>query len=442
MHPMKQPEDLPTQPLSTPSVEDMPTRSLPISSSQSGLTPPSEDVPTQSLPTSSSPGIAPSVEDVPTQSMRIHSDRVTPLPDLPVTQRPLPGKAFLSRKYVTLFTALTIFVLLIGVISATLLPPALSSLLSNSRSTVNTQPTPTRIVPTPTPTPIPFDPNVGAVLPTHRIVAFYGIPGAEPTGPAYTLSADMLAQLRSQGAAYQQIDPAHPVDEGIDLVVSVPDGFPGPNQTYSHHVDADTIQQYIDFCQQNNLLLFLDLNIGQAPVMDEVNFFLPYLEKYSFVHMAIDPEWMFPRHDGIPGTNLSNVRASDLNPVIEALAAIPMKYHVPRKILILHQYRGDGDGLANPYDAGQAEIADKRDIQSDPRVDVVIHVDSVGGYVGDHADKEMQYSEWVKDDMAKYHNFKYGGFKLFYHLEASTGLMTPQEVLAMNPAPMIVTYGN
>jgi hypothetical protein len=55
--------------------------------------------------------------------------------------------------------------------------------------------------------------------------------------------------------------------------------------------------------------------------------------------------------------------------------------HVPRKILVIHQYRPDGDGLKNPYDAGQAEIADKRNLQFDPRVDVVVHVDSVCGDV-------------------------------------------------------------
>ena len=296
--------------------------------------------------------------------------------------------------------------------------------------------------PTPTPTPIPFDPNLGAVLPTHRIVAFYGIPGAEPAGPAYQADSTMLSQLKAQGAAYQEIDPSHPVDLGVDLVVSVPDGAPGQDGYYSHHVDAATIQQYVDFCQKNNLLLFLDLNIGWAPVMQEVNFFLPYLEKYNFVHIAIDPEWMFPRHDGIPGLNLSNVRASDLNPVIEAVAAIPMKYHVPRKILIIHQYRASGDGTAAPHNAGTAEIADKHDLINDPRVDTVIHVDSVGGYAGAPADKEMQYREWVHDDMQKYQNFAYGGFKLFYHIEANFNMMTPAQVLAMKPAPMIVTYGN
>jgi len=295
--------------------------------------------------------------------------------------------------------------------------------------------------PTPTPTPI-FDPAVGAVLPSHRVIAFYAVPGAEPTGPAYVLTNAMLTQLMQQGDVYQKLDPTHPVQLGIDLVVSVPDPFPGPTGYYSHHVDADTIQAYVDFCQNHGLLLFLDLNFGQAPVLPEAEFFFPYLAKYAFVHMALDPEWMFPRHDGIPGTNLSNVRATDLNPVIQAVAELPMKYHVPRKVLIIHQYRPSGDGTASPNDAGQAEIADKRNIVLDTRVDVVFHIDSVGGYVGDRADKTQQYTQWVKGDMQKYSNFQYGGFKLFYHIEAKIRLMTPEEVLALDPAPLVVTYGN
>jgi len=293
----------------------------------------------------------------------------------------------------------------------------------------------------PTPTPTPFDPDIGAVLPEHRVVAFYAVPNAEPTGPAYQLTPEMLSNLKAQGAAYEQVDPSHPVQLAIDLVVSVPDAAAGPAGTYSHHVDPDVIQSYIDFCQKNSLILFLDLNFGLAPVMREVNFFLPYLERYSFVHLAIDPEWMFPRHDGLPGVNLSNVRASDLNPIIQAVAEIPMKYHVPRKILMIHQYRGDGDKLKNPYDAGQAEIADKKDLLSDTRVDVVIHVDGVGGYLGDKADKSTEYNRWVTQDIQAYHNFSYGGFKLFYHIEKNT-LMTPKEVLALKPAPMVITYGN
>ncbi len=187
---------------------------------------------------------------------------------------------------------------LIIIVSSTLIVPALKI-----RPVVPVPTLPPRAVATSTPTPIPtpvFDPGLGAVLPTHRVVAFYAVPYAEPTGPAYEPTDTMLAALRQQGAAYEQLDPGHPVQLGIDLVVSVPDAFPGPQNSYSHHVDAGTIQSYIDFCSKNDLLLFLDLDFGQSPIMNEVNFFLPYLEKYAFVHMAIDPEWMFPRRNGIP----------------------------------------------------------------------------------------------------------------------------------------------
>ena len=357
-------------------------------------------------------------------------------PSTPLPQEPSRASRHPRRRLALFLLSMSLVI----IVSATLIVPALRARFM--------APTPTpapRAVATSTPPPIPtpvFDPSQGAVLPTHRVVAFYAVPYAEPTGPAYEPTDTMLAALKKQGAAYEQLDPAHPVQLGIDLVVSVPDAYAGPQGNYSHHVDAGTIQSYIDFCRKNDLLLFLDLNFGQAPIMGEVNYFLPYLEQYAFVHMAVDPEWMFPRHNGIPGINLSNVRASDLNPIIEAVAAIPMKYHVPRKILIIHQYRPDGDGLKDPYDAGQAEIADKRDLLLDPRVDVVIHIDSVGGYPGDIHDKTLQYSDWVQQDMDKYSNFLYGGFKLFYQHESKIRLMTPKEVLALNPPPMVVTYGN
>lgn len=313
-------------------------------------------------------------------------------------------------------------------------------------STEAAQKTPLVAAKTPAPSPttapvVAFDPNKGAILPTHRIVAFYAVPDAAPTGPAYKISSSMLAHLKAQGAEYQKLDPSHPVILGIDLVVSVPDRFKGADGSYSHHVSAATIQRYVDFCKKNNLLLFLDLNIGWSNPLKEMMSFEKYL-KLPFVEVAIDPEWMFPRHNGIPGINLSNVRASDLNPLIRAVAEMPQKYHVPRKVMIIHQYRGDGDGKANPFNPRYSEIADKRNLLNDSRVDLVIHIDSVGGWAGDIALKMGQYHKWVTQDMAKYGNFRYGGFKIFYKLESRHRLMTPKEVMSMKPQPMVITYGN
>ncbi|GGM56254.1 hypothetical protein ACFFX1_07705 [Dactylosporangium sucinum] len=298
-----------------------------------------------------------------------------------------------------------------------------------------------------TPTAVPerakpvFSPDDGAALPTNRIVAFYAVPGAAVTGPAYEISPAMLARLRSQAAEYQQLDPAHPVVAGVDLVVSVPDGYPGPDGDYSHHVDAATIDRYVEFCRANNLILFLDLNFGQADPLTELNFFRPYL-KLPFVHVAVDPEWMFPRRNGVPGTNLANVRAADLNPLIEAVAAMPEEYQVPRKMFLIHQYRPDGDDLTDPYNPAKALIADKRNLRNDPRVDVVVHVDSVGGWPGDIEVKTEQYNLWVTQGMQRHQNFRYGGFKIFYQLESKHKLMTPAQVMALQPPPMVITYGN
>lgn len=287
-----------------------------------------------------------------------------------------------------------------------------------------------------------FDPNADAVLPRRRVVAFYGIPGSEVTGPAYKLDDAMLQRLRAQGAEYEKLDPAHPVALGLDVVVSIADGDPGDTGTYSHRLDKATLDRYVDFCRTNNLLLFLDLNLGWSDPMQEIQYLMPYLT-LPFVHLAVDPEWFFPRHNGIPGINLSNVRAADLNPIVEAMAELPAKYRIPRKIVILHQFRPTGDGLSDPYDPGSAEIADKHNMVDDPRVDVVWHVDSVGGWFGDIQDKTRQYTSWVRKDMERFNNFKYGGFKIFYQLESKNRLMTPQEVMTMlKPPPMVVTYGN
>jgi hypothetical protein len=358
---------------------------------------------------------------------------------IPLSTRPPEDERKRRRRRRVLWISVGFVALFgIGAVMAIVLPINFNS--SGARPTASAGANPIAIAPLPSPT-IPFSPDTDAVLPNHRVVAFYAVPGAAATGPAYVLSSSMLTRLRAQGAVYQKLDPAHPVTLGIDLVVDVPDRFRGKGGTYSHYVDSATIDQYVAFCKKNDLLLFLDLNIGWAKPLTVLHHFDNYL-KLPFVQVAIDPEWMFPRHNGIPGTNLSNVRASDLNPLIEAVAAMPEEYHVPRKIMIIHQYRGDGDGKKNPFAAGQSEIADKRNIVNDPRVDLVIHIDSVGGWDGDIALKESQYKKWVASDMTKYGNFKYGGFKIFYKLEARHKLMTPAQVMSMKPAPMVITYGN
>lgn len=282
----------------------------------------------------------------------------------------------------------------------------------------------------PTATPKPFDPSVNAPLPNNRIVAFYGIPGAEVAGPAFETSPQMLTDLAKQAQAYLTLDPTHPVMPGIDLVVHVPDQCSSdPADLCSHWIDPSVIQEYIDFCQKNNLLLFLDLNFGRAPIQPTVQQALPYLEKYSFVHLAIDPEWAVGP-TGYPGYDVGQMHAADINWIIDQMAAIPMKDHLPRKVLIIHEFR-------------PLVLPDKSAIVVNPDVSIVLHVDSVGNYNGAVNDKIEQYTEWVQQDkLAQNQPVPYGGFKLFYWLEGPFHLMTPDEVMQLSPPPLVITYGN
>src|SRR3989449_7212133 len=149
---------------------------------------------------------------------------------IPLPQKPRRVSRNTRRHLAIILLLLSMSLLII--VSTTLLVPALKTLSVVPNPTLTPRAVATS---TPTPTPI-FDPDQGAVLPTHRVVAFYAVPFAEPTGPAYQPNDRMLAELRHQGAAYEQLDSDHPVRLGIDLVVSVPDAFPGPNKSYSHHV--------------------------------------------------------------------------------------------------------------------------------------------------------------------------------------------------------------
>jgi hypothetical protein len=266
---------------------------------------------------------------------------------------------------------------------------------------------------TPTPT---FDPALNAALPNNRIVAFYGIPGASDISVGYAPTAEVLNQLKQTASPYATADPSHPVKMGFDVVVDVADGFAGPKGLWSHRVDDGTIQSFVDFCQQNDLLLFLDLQFGRSPVKDEVTAMLPYLQKYSFVHLALDTEFHFPPTYGIPDVDVGSVDASDINWTIQQLHQLVNTYHVPRKILMIHQFRPE-------------VLTNKSQIHTDPLVDIVVHTDGFGAV----SDKLAGYDIFVRQQL-----IQYGGFKLFFKLDSP--MMSAQDVLKINPAPLMITY--
>jgi len=277
-----------------------------------------------------------------------------------------------------------------------------------------------------------FDPSVGAPLPNGRIVAAYGIVnGSQYNGPASTLAMldAFLPQLQQLGEQYAALDPSHPVQLALDLVVNVIQPCSLYSKWCASFTDDATMQTYVTYCQQHHLLLFFDLQLGVEPVADAVvNQLQPYLQKYPFTELALDTEFHFPNTaqgyaeaQGYPCC-LGWVDASEINWAITYLAQVALANHLPRKVLVVHQW-------------DSAVIHNKGQIALNPNVSVVVQSDGWG----DASNKIGDYQQFVQQSLVEY-----GGYKLFFPYPGDTQFdvpfQTPQEVMSLFPQPLFVSY--
>lgn len=277
-----------------------------------------------------------------------------------------------------------------------------------------------------------FDPNVGAPLPNSRIVAAYGIVGGgQYNGPASTLDSldAFMPQFQQLGQQYAALDPTHPVQLALDLVVNVIQPCSQFSKWCASWTDDATIQAYVDYCQQHHLLLFFDLQLGVEPVPDAVvNQLQPYLQKYSFTELALDTEFHFPNTSqgyaeaaGYPCC-LGWMGSDEINWAITYLAQTSLQYHLPRKVLVIHEWNS-------------AVLHGEDQIKLSPNVSVVLQSDGWGG-VGN---KLGDYQVFVQQNL-----IEYGGYKLFFPYPGDTQFdspfQSPQDVMRLFPQPLFVSY--
>jgi hypothetical protein len=300
---------------------------------------------------------------------------------------------------------------------------------SASHPQYHPRPTATALPPA-TPTPDPYAWVRHISVPANRLVLYYYIPGA-PWGFVGTYNdSDLLARVQAQSQQYASLDPAHPVISGLDIVAPVAQADPGPDGYYSAFPPADLIQHYVDLATQQHLLLFLDMQIGRAPLLPEVGALWQYLQLPN-VELALDPEFAVAP-DGIPDLNLGHMLASDINPVIDELARLVNgQPHIdgerlPPKILIIHQWQ-------------DVMLPDWYNIHPRPGVSVITCSDGFGS----PGSKQDDYQEFDNT-----HLIQYPGIKLFYpnfpgnptHPTLDDPLMAPADVLALQPSPILVMY--
>lgn len=255
----------------------------------------------------------------------------------------------------------------------------------------------------------------GALLPRYRILAFYGHPNDPNMGIVGEHGKEeLLRRLRDEQAAYEAADPSRPVLPAFEVIASVAQNWPTDEGQYLLHTGRHILDSYARFCEENDLLLILDIQIGHSTVEEEFERVRPWLE-LPYVHLAIDPEFAMDEGE-IPGQDIGGVAAEDITYAQQELAAIAAEHGLPPKILIIHQFE---EGMIR--NAGQIEPV--------PGVQLIIDFD---GY-GEPANKIAGYNLFISE-----RPIEHGGIKLFYRQDAP--LLTPPEVVALTPSPDLVIY--
>lgn len=252
-------------------------------------------------------------------------------------------------------------------------------------------------------------------LKNNRLVAFYGTPKSENMGILGEYPPEeMMKKLKERAAAYSKADPDHPAVPTIELIATVAQRTPGPEGLYISDPSKEVIDRYAKLAKENNALLLLDIQLGQASVMEGVKKVEPYL-KLPYVHLAIDTEYSVAEGE-VPGKDLGHVDGAEIQKAVDYMDKLVEENDLPDKLVVVHQF---GNGI----------VTNKDMIKPTSHVEVALNYDGFG-------DPDIKMSAYGK--LVQKQPIQYGGFKLFY--ENDDPLLTPKQVLKLDPAPAIVDY--
>ncbi|HEY9229837.1 MAG TPA: hypothetical protein VIP11_24510 [Gemmatimonadaceae bacterium] len=261
-----------------------------------------------------------------------------------------------------------------------------------------------------------------SLLPSKRVVAFYGNPLSKRMGVLGEYpQPEMLAKLDTAVAEWNQADPSTPVQPALHLVASVAQSAPGDDGMHRQRSHPELIEKVYGWAKSKNAILFLDIQAGKSTLEEEMPRLLPFLSRPD-VHLGLDPEFYmhYNREGRAPGSKIGAMDAKDINYAIDQLAALVTKYNLPPKILVVHRFTTN-------------MLQNASQIKLDPRVQVVINMDGWG-------------QPWLKFDTYKkcevQEPVQFTGFKLFFHNDTRKGdkLLSPAEVLSLRPRPVYIQY--
>jgi hypothetical protein len=268
--------------------------------------------------------------------------------------------------------------------------------------------------PVKTPYPLP-----GAILPYNRIIAYYGNLYSKRMGILGELPKDeMLKKLQYEVAQWQAADPTIKAIPALHYIAITAQTLPGKANLHRMRMPFKQIDTIMNWAKSINALVFLDIQVGQSNVKDEVSSLETYL-KLPNVHLGIDPEFSL-KNGEIPGTKRGLFNSDDINNAIEILANLVRKNNLPPKVLVVHRFT-------------QGMVTNYKNIKIVPEVQVVMNMDGFG----DKIFKKSTYLRYIYKEPVQF-----TGFKLFYKNDNRNNweMYTPQELLKFTPKPIYIQY--
>lgn len=251
----------------------------------------------------------------------------------------------------------------------------------------------------------------------NHILAYYGHPKSRIMGIIGRESKERLAVLlRRKAAVYNKLSPGRGVIPALYIIYGTCQ--PGGNINI---INSQLLREYIDFAIENDFLVYLDHQIGKYSLEDVIETLLPYL-RYPNVHLAFDVEWRTTR----PMKEIGHITGNELNRVQETMKNYMIKNNIPgRRQLVFHQFNHkmlrNASAVKNDYDPV-----------------LLAHTTSGWG--------RPSWKRATHKRNSKVKTIPYKGFKLWLFYSKRKGihydkpLMTPGEVLALNPQPGLIIY--
>ena len=292
-----------------------------------------------------------------------------------------------------------------------------------------TYPAPAAIL---TPTPLPPAPTAeelrveerwpaearasGGVLADRQVIAYYGHPNSRRMGILGENPIEVMAeQLFARAAEYDALTGGIGVAPAFHIIYATvhPDASVGI-------IREAQLLEYIEFAAENDILVFLDHQIGAGNVEGAIRMMLPYL-RYEHVHLAFDPEWATE----IPGREIGGVTAEEVNLAQQLMQEYLIEHGLPGpRMLVVHQFNW-------------RMIVNRERVRADfPMVQLIHHADGFGT-------PPQKRDSWRFNVLAQ--NIPLKGFKLFYPKSWRDGgyddpLMRPADVLQLDPVPVYIQY--